>query len=405
MRRPTCTAVRGVDTTVRAKGVSGQIREASLSLLYFQAVDCLRVAAGRAHATFFAPARHKGDVFTWGRPAPTPATVKVRAMARGSRQASKTGAVAIGGLLALGLLGITPQPAAAQGLFGTLFGGFDSPAERSARYRDSRLPVRSYAPSDYDRRDPYQGHGFPFFGGPRSEPREARPAAPAHGGTVHCVRMCDGRYFPVPRSAGGVRLDPAKVCSALCPAATTKVFHGGDMQYARASDGERYASMENAFAFRERIVPDCSCTGKGPGGLAQIDIESDPTLRAGDVVVTAEGPAVFNGSRQFPYQTADLTPIDDYGRLNRNLREKLAELQVNTQVEPVVPPQRIDVTPAQKPTRTARVRTSEGRDQRRAPPRQVRPQQRQYQPRYAEPPRYERPQRSAQQGFPLFRLW
>jgi hypothetical protein len=370
-----------------------------LTLLYLNRLESMRAAARRLYATFSGLARHSGDAIARGYPAQTPETVEVRAMPRGSKNRMKQGMLAVGGLLAFGAFSLAPAPAAAQGLFGTLFGGLDNPA----RYRDERLPVRSYAPSDYER-----GYGrdndrfFPPFSG-RSEQREARPAAPAHGGTVHCVRLCDGRYFPVPRSAGGVRLDPAKVCSALCPAAETKVFHGGDMQYARASDGTRYASLDTAFTFRDRLVPDCSCTGRGPGGLAQIDIESDPTLRAGDIVATTDGLAVFNGARQFPYRTADFTPVEDYGRLHRNLREKLADLQVNTQVEPVVPPQRIDVAQPERPARSARTaRTSDDAEPRR-PVRRAQPQ-RQYEPRQAEP-RYQRPQRSAHQAFPMFRLW
>ncbi len=418
MRRPNSTqpgrlaapAMEAGNETVGRMAFDPDIRRGPLSLLYFRPLECVRLASRRAHATFFASVRHYADAHTLGRPALAPAPAKVWGMARNSRYGLKNGALALGGFLAFGILAASPQPAAAQGLFGALFGGFETPAERSARYRDERLPVRAYAPSDYDHRQGgyRRDDRFPFqFGEPRSERREARPAAPSHGGSVHCVRTCDGRYFPVPRSAGGVRLDPAKVCSALCPAAETKVFHGSDMNYARAGDGERYASLDNAFAFRERIVPDCSCTGKGPGGLAQIDIESDPTLRAGDIVVTTEGPTVFTGGRQFPYQSADFTPVEDYGRLNRQLREKLAEMQVNTEVSPVVPPQRIAVTQPERPTRqAARVRTARDGAEPRRVPRQAQQAPHQYQqPRYAEPRRYQPPQRSAHQSFPFFRLW
>ena len=377
----------------------------SSALLYFRSLDFLQGAVRWLHATFFVAARLQGDGLVWGRTAFAPARVKGRVMARNSRGLSN-GALALGGFVALGLVATAPQPAAAQGIFDALFGGFDRPAERG--YRDGRLPPRSYAPSEQDRRYMQQrqdgGHSFPFFGGSRPEhaqPREARPAAPSHGGTVNCVRMCDGRYFPVPRGASGARLDPAKVCTALCPAAETKVFHGGDMQYARANDGTRYASLDTAFTFRERIVPDCSCTGKGPGGLAQIDIESDPTLRAGDIVVTAEGPTVFNGG-QFPYQTSDFTPVGDYARLNRALREKLAEMQVNTEVAPVVPPQRIAVTAPERSSRQARQAAREQSAEERAERRRVRQQQRAHsEQRHQQQQR----QRAAQQGFPFFRMW
>ena len=381
----------------------GKFDGRSLSLFYFRPLNLLQAAVRWLHETFLVAARLQGDGLVWGRPALMPARVKERVMARNSRGLN-SGALAFGGFVALSLVAVAPQPAVAQGLFGTLFGGFTPPAERG--YRDGRLPPRSYAPAEHDRR--YMGrqdgrYSFPFFSGSRPEhvePREARPAAPGHGGTVNCVRMCDGRYFPVPRGVPGTRLDPAKVCTALCPAAETKVFHGGDMQYARANDGTRYESLDTAFAFRERIVPDCSCTGKGPGGLAQIDIESDPTLRAGDIVVTAEGPTVFNGG-QLPYQTSDFTPAGDYARLNRALREKLAEMQVNTEVSPVVPPQRIDVTNPERSSRQARQAAREQAAEERAERRRVRQQQRASEQRHHQ---HQHQQRAAQ-GFPFFRMW
>lgn len=311
------------------------------------------------------------------------------------------GVAGLGGLVALTLGAVAPQPAAAQDFFGNFFGGFDNGPRYERRQHASRPQTsRSYAAPDRGNAFP-----FPFFDARRPEQpqqqRQVRTPARAAGATVHCVRMCDGRYFPLPRAAGGVRLDPAKVCSALCPAAETKVFHGGDMQYARAADGTRYASLDTAFTFRERLVDDCSCTGRGPGGLAQIDLESDPTLRAGDIVVTAEGPAVFRGSRQFPYQTADFTPIDDYERLNQTLRATLAELQVNTSVAPVLPPQRLSESAQQElPSRAERraAPDPEAAARRRA----VQQRQRQAQRQEYERRQWER-QRSAQRGF--FGFW
>jgi hypothetical protein len=184
-------------------------------------------------------------------------------------------------------------------------------------------------------------------------------AAVARGGSVNCVRLCDGRHFPVPRAANGVQLDPAKVCSALCPMAQTQVFTGSNLAQAVAADGTRYEDLDNAFAFREKNVADCSCNGNGPGGLAQIAVESDPTLRAGDIVVTAEGPSVFLGARQFPYKTADFTPVDDYARLNKDLKQKLSELQINQSAMPAVAPQTIAASGnegAIKPERKVRTR-------------------------------------------------
>ena len=244
-------------------------------------------------------------------------------------------ASALGALLVLPTAVMSPQPAAAQNLLEAIFGGFN-PAPRRAQPRDDNFQARAYAPRDHER----------YLGRETYISREERPAVASapRGASVNCVRLCDGRYFPVPRNVNGAQLDPAKVCNALCPMAKTQVFNGGNIEYAASTDGTRYSDLDNAFAFREKNVPDCSCTGNGPGGLAQIAIESDPTLRVGDIVVTAEGPTVFLGSKQFPYKSADFTPVEDYGRLNKELRQKLSELQVNQTALPAVAPQTIAAT-------------------------------------------------------------
>ena len=52
--------------------------------------------------------------------------------------------------------------------------------------------------------------------------------------------------------------------------------------------GQRYADLENAFVYRQRIVEGCSCNGKDSFGLARIDVASDPTLRPGDIVSSGD---------------------------------------------------------------------------------------------------------------------
>jgi hypothetical protein len=247
-----------------------------------------------------------------------------------------------------------PAPAQAQNFFESLFGG---------GFQNRYHQRRSYAPDRDERYRDDRFPGAPDFNGERHASGGGEP----RGSGVMCVRLCDGRHFPVPRSANGVALNPAKVCSSLCPAATTKVFNGGKPEYAVASDGQRYANLENAFVYREKIVENCSCTGKGPGGLAQIDVESDPTLRAGDVVATTAGLTVFKGSRSYPYnKTADFTPIDDYGRVNSDLRKKLAEVKVDPNATPSTPVQSLASADEEKPAATA-----SSKPRRRSAPRQA----------------------------------
>jgi hypothetical protein len=96
-----------------------------------------------------------------------------------------------------------------------------------------------------------------------------------------CVRLCDGRYFPLERQPSATA---TKLCSAFCPASPTKIFLGSAIDHAVAPDGERYSALKNAYLYRKRIVPDCTCNGRDAFGLATLTVASDPTLRAGDVV-------------------------------------------------------------------------------------------------------------------------
>lgn len=121
----------------------------------------------------------------------------------------------------------------------------------------------------------------------------------------YCVRLCDGHPFPVQRSNSS----SAQTCSSMCPAAKTKVFAGGSIDGAVASDGKRYADLPNAFAYRKQIVADCTCNGKTPGGLVRADVKSDPTLRPGDIVATNEGLVSYRGSNG---KSADFTPVKDH---------------------------------------------------------------------------------------------
>ena len=124
---------------------------------------------------------------------------------------------------------------------------------------------------------------FDFLFGPRrpATPGSFDPSAPPGGRSgAYCVRLCDGRYFPL-QSAGGT---PEQMCSALCPASPSKVFWGGEITHAVARDGTRYATLPNAFVYRNRMVDHCTCNGRDAFGLAPIDPRNDPTLRPGDVV-------------------------------------------------------------------------------------------------------------------------
>jgi len=125
-------------------------------------------------------------------------------------------------------------------------------------------------------------------------------------GTTFCVRLCDGRFFPV---QGQATATPVQMCSAFCPAAKTRIFTGSEIADARADDGARYADLANAFVYRQKIVPACTCNGRDAFGLAKIDLANDPTLQAGDIVATAKGLQRFTGSQAQLKKGGGFTPV------------------------------------------------------------------------------------------------
>ena len=150
-----------------------------------------------------------------------------------------------------------------------------------------------------------------FFGGgqkqqhqtdnnPQSPPRPVVVSA----GPAFCVRSCDGKYFPLMRSAA-----PAQMCQAFCPASPTKVFFGSSIDRAYTATGERYADSENAFVYRKALRADCTCNGHNPAGLASVDLAMDGSLRSGDAVATVDGLVAYSGIRVGNDQNLDFTPV------------------------------------------------------------------------------------------------
>ena len=127
------------------------------------------------------------------------------------------------------------------------------------------------------------------------------------GGPAWCVRTCDGRHFPV---SGTDQQSRQTSCNSLCPAGSTEVVYGNDIDHAATSTGKPYSQLPNAFRYRTEAVVGCTCNGKDQAGLASVPVESDPTLRKGDIVAGANGLVVANpgGGKQ---AEANFTPLPD----------------------------------------------------------------------------------------------
>ena len=189
----------------------------------------------------------------------------------------------------------TPTLASAQGLFDFLFG-------RRPAAQQPQGPSHSFADPSYA--SPEEG-GAPRGGG---------------GSMAYCVRMCDGRYFPINYRAGA---SATELCQSFCPAAKTQVFTGSAIDHAVGSNGRRYSDMPNAFVYRDKLVADCTCDGKKTTGLSFVQPKNDPTLRPGDIVATNEGMMTYTGARH----GAEFTPVDR-SAVSAEMRRRLSDLKI-----------------------------------------------------------------------------
>jgi hypothetical protein len=133
--------------------------------------------------------------------------------------------------------------------------------------------------------------------------------------------LCDGRFFPIQRSGA----TPIEICNSFCPASRTKIFSGSTIDHAVARDGTRYAELGNAFAYRDHVVPGCTCNGKDSFGLVNMKAAEDPTLRQGDVVATEEGFVAYSGTHK---RSADFTPINSAPGVSADAKRQLAQTRI-----------------------------------------------------------------------------
>jgi hypothetical protein len=186
----------------------------------------------------------------------------------------------VGAALAVALCGL-PAQAQAGDFFSNLFGAFGG------------------------RRPPPPPMALPFSD--ESNPEDAPRARASYGGPAWCVRTCDGRHFP---ATGTDQQSRAASCNSLCPAGSTEVVYGNDIDHSATASGKPYSQLPNAFRYRTEMVAGCTCNGKDPAGLASVPVESDPTLRKGDIVAGANGLVVANpsGGKQ---ANLNFTPLPD----------------------------------------------------------------------------------------------
>ena len=173
-------------------------------------------------------------------------------------------------------------------------------------------------------------------------------AARSEGGVAFCVRLCDGRYFPIQRHSGA---SSAQTCSAFCPASATNIYTGNGITHAVAPDGKRYSELATAFAYRQKTIPGCTCNGRDAFGLVNTGVADDPTLRPGDIVATNAGLMAYNSGPD----GSTFTAISTYTGLSADLRRQLTETKIEPAAErPAPPPLRQAAAPPARSTKNKR---------------------------------------------------
>jgi len=231
---------------------------------------------------------------------------------------------AVGAICALVTL-LAPAEGQAEGLLDFLFGSTPGPVRQAPASRGSRDSAATQRASQK------KAVGELRF----AKPGEGGPgqAEPSTGG--YCVRMCDGYFFPLIKSAHATR---QQSCEFACPSAPMEIYDGGSIETARNYKGERYTSLKTAFAFRDKASTNCSCNDpKSSQAFFERTALTDPTLRSGDVVVEANGAFVYSGSNLVPLSRASFVSSQIRQRLRSTLLRNAASKSSTALTEALTP--------------------------------------------------------------------
>jgi hypothetical protein len=108
-----------------------------------------------------------------------------------------------------------------------------------------------------------------------------------------CVRTCDGYYYPISFATNSSRFaEDERVCQRSCPAAEVVLFAhrnpGEDVSQAVSISGQLYATLPNAFRYRQSFDSGCSCRQPGESWAQALRNVDDNTIERGDIVVNEQ---------------------------------------------------------------------------------------------------------------------
>ncbi|MFZ4531809.1 MAG: DUF2865 domain-containing protein [Alsobacter sp.] len=219
--------------------------------------------------------------------------------------------------LGLAVVGLTPAVAEEDTRYSTIL---QSPGPASSRgFLRAYLPPEQPAVVAPSLAVPLSSGEGSSAGGSRRSDSGFNGGGPAS----ICVRMCDGFYFP---AVNVERTARENLCQANCPDAEVVLFEGGSVEDARDRGGRRYADLAVAYRYRQERVNACTCRTDPSDLSKRLSVTLDPTLKAGDAVVTESSAVVFSGKASLPFRRKDFQPMETAALLGKGERSHLQAL-------------------------------------------------------------------------------
>jgi hypothetical protein len=175
---------------------------------------------------------------------------------------------------------------------------------------------------------------------PLDVPIEVKPTDRRAGGRAVCVRLCDGFFFPSATNTGG-----DEACAAQCPDAPaaryTEPVGSDKIEESVSTRGEPYTALPVANRYRTTLDNACTCHRASVRDYTA-SLLNDPTLRKGDVVMTAKGFVVFEGAKARLVTSSDFVTLSRARSLPKDVQATLLDMEragaSQRQVDPYASP-------------------------------------------------------------------
>jgi hypothetical protein len=153
----------------------------------------------------------------------------------------------------------------------------------------------------------------------------ATATANAGGGRAICVRLCDGFFFPSVITSGS-----DEACASQCPDAPTAFYSqpaGSDkIEDAVSLSGAPYSALAVADHHQQSFDNTCACHRSFTRSYLA-DLLRDRTLRNGDLVMTANGFAVFRSDKSGAVSAANFVALSKSSSVPMNFRPELTAME------------------------------------------------------------------------------